>query len=280
MALRAERSGTTRHKRRLGETRTPRHPLRRPRLPRSEPLVVDPITRVRHGARRRRQRACCSSPLARPSAQTADEALSVGVLHRLPGLDEEQAYTASVRPGIQDRAAELGAVVEHDAAWQAAGRGKPPQHVDHARSGQGGVHLDGWTLPGQLDPFTFGKSEGQGQAELAQVFIDAVHWYLDPAFLGGRLLYTRLFPRQEFNEASRIVKPTPVEPYMPAPMEEELVLDPTDTQINSRIPWWLWLLKFVDEPGYDPPEGTPPPLCRTTPASVSRRIQLRMRTDG
>jgi hypothetical protein len=32
VALRAERSGTTRHKRRLGETRTPRQASRRPRL--------------------------------------------------------------------------------------------------------------------------------------------------------------------------------------------------------------------------------------------------------
>jgi len=53
VALRAERSGTTRHKARLGETRTPRPASRRPRWQWSEPLVVDPRSRTIPGPVRR-----------------------------------------------------------------------------------------------------------------------------------------------------------------------------------------------------------------------------------
>ena len=93
--------------------------------------------------RQRREPVLIEALIPQPPVETLD----IGMLDRLPRIDESQLHVMGVGPGVQGPAGEVRAVVHGDDLWKAPGEGTLVQHRDDSRSRQGRVHLCRQALP-------------------------------------------------------------------------------------------------------------------------------------
>src|SRR5215469_7336518 len=80
-------------------------------------------------------------------SQAPVEALRIGVLNRLAGLDELQSYPAFFAPGRQGSAAKLRPVIQHNGFGQTSFAGNPIQHTSYTQSAQRSVDFNRRTFP-------------------------------------------------------------------------------------------------------------------------------------
>src|SRR5580700_6624173 len=118
-------------------------------------------------------------------AELAVEGFDVGVLVGLAGADEGQLDVALIRPGIEDLAFELRAMINGDGSGQASRVGQPLEHRFDSGAGDRGVDFESHTLARTViddrktpQPSTIGQPVGY-----------EVH---RPDAVGGRGLWERL----------------------------------------------------------------------------------------
>ena len=83
-------------------------------------------------------------------AEGAVEAFDEGVLHGFAGLDVVEVDVIALSPEMQRFAGELGAVVGSDGVGKAVGLGERIEHGSHRRTADGGIHVQGQALTGEV----------------------------------------------------------------------------------------------------------------------------------
>ena len=146
----------------------------------------------------------------------AVEGLDEGILSRLAWLDMVQVDATILGPEMDGLAGELRSVVAGDGTGRSHRVANGIEHIDHGGTSDGGIHLDGQTLPGAvIDDIEAPEAPPSGK-----LVMDEVH---GPTFIGthgngqGNPYQSRQLPAPLSAQGQSLL---PVDPGSPLPVND------------------------------------------------------------